>query len=292
MKSFSLTSATCTSCADQRGSEPCTLFRRDIYGGHSRISVRAGKTKVWNRSGVFPPACIALQHAAGSVCPTAMVWRGDSHTSRGSRFSVCLSGLQNLCRDSWRTRSQIPDTQSAWLLLSFCAAARANFFLRGVNPDFAAHDHGVWQCFCRILQMSPSCGAQDQSSLPLWEGGLGLRSARRTQPAAHWASWADALKMVKERHPAVADTILRALETDTESSSIQAVLRCTRTLHNAGCESPTWTELAEGHGPTLLRRKSVPVSHASDGRSKRARRSRGTITTSWCGRSWRNLTEP
>ena len=30
-KRFSPASTTCTSCADQRGSEPCTLFWRDIY---------------------------------------------------------------------------------------------------------------------------------------------------------------------------------------------------------------------------------------------------------------------
>ena len=65
----------------------------------------------------------------------------------------------------------------------------------------------------------------------MWEGGIGLRSASRTQPAAHWASWADALKMVKERHPVVADTILGALESGAETSSIQAILKCSRILH-------------------------------------------------------------
>ena len=87
----------------------------------------------------------------------------------------------------------------------------------GVNLDHAkwfaaAHDQGVWQCLCRIMQILPTCGVQELSSLSMWEGGIGLRSARRSQPAAHWASWADALKMVKERHPIVADTILGALE--------------------------------------------------------------------------------
>ena len=159
---------------------------------------------------------------------------------------------------------EVLDTKSAWLLLSFCAAARANFFLRGVNPNLAeqfaaAHDHGVWQCLCRISQISLSCGACNQSSLPLWGGGrFGLRSARRTQPAAHWASWANAPKMVKERHPAVADTNLRVLETNTESCSIQAVLRCTRNLHNAGFESLAWTELAEEHAPDLVEEEKDP----------------------------------
>ena len=44
--------------------------------------------------------------------------------------------------------------------------------------------------------------------LPLASGGLGLRSAWRLREAAHWASWADTIKMVKARHPDIADTIL------------------------------------------------------------------------------------
>ena len=65
-----------------------------------------------------------------------------------------------------------------------------------------------------------------------------LRSARRTQPAAHRANWADALKMVKERNPVVADTILGTLESGAETSSAQAILKCSQILYNAGFESP------------------------------------------------------
>ena len=56
---------------------------------------------------------------------------------------------------------EVPGTQSAWLLLSYCAAPRANFHLRVVNPHraeqfAAAHDEGVWQCLCRILKLLPT----------------------------------------------------------------------------------------------------------------------------------------
>ena len=40
-----------------------------------------------------------------------------------------------------------------------------------------------------------------QARLPLRLGGLGLRSATRTAFAAYWASWADALPMLKARLP-------------------------------------------------------------------------------------------
>ena len=44
-----------------------------------RISLHAGKTKVWNKSGTYPPDCARLQRAATDVSPEAVVWRGDVH---------------------------------------------------------------------------------------------------------------------------------------------------------------------------------------------------------------------
>ena len=92
----------------------------------------------------------------------------------------------------------------------------------------------------------------------MWEGGIGLRSARRSQPAAHWASWADALKMVKERHPIVADTILGALECGAETNSMQAILKCNQILRDAGFDSPAWGELAGGRVPEVVEEEEDP----------------------------------
>ena len=105
----------------------------------------------------------------------------------------------------------VQDLQSAWLLLLHCAAARANYFVRVLRPDvvqpFAqSDDTNVWQCLCNILEI-PEDGCSDvariSATLPLAQGGLGLRSAQRTRVAAHWASWADTLPMIAARHPAV-----------------------------------------------------------------------------------------
>ena len=46
----------------------------------------------------------------------------------------------------------VPDLQVAWLLLVFCAASRANYYLRVVHPDLARpfaeqHNAKVWRCF-------------------------------------------------------------------------------------------------------------------------------------------------
>ena len=57
---------------------------------------------------------------------------------------------------------------------------------------------------------------EDLARLPLSMGGLGLRSAVRTSPAAHWASWADSLPMIQKRHPAVARLIVAQLSGSAE----------------------------------------------------------------------------
>ena len=47
--------------------------------------------------------------------------------------------------------------------------------------------------------------------MPMRMGGLGLRSATRTSPTAYWASWADALHMISQRLPEVANDIVTQL---------------------------------------------------------------------------------
>ena len=50
----------------------------------------------------------------------------------------------------------VEDPQAAWLLLLMCASTRANFWLRGVQPEWTStfaetHDAHVWECLRRIL---------------------------------------------------------------------------------------------------------------------------------------------
>ena len=149
-------------------------------------------------------------------------------------------------------------------MASFCAAARSNFFLRAVSPQFTqefaqAHVEGVWQCLCRILSVHVDCGAQEQSSLPLWEkSGIGLQSACRTAPAAHWASWADALKMIRDRHPAVVDIILDALRRPEESMTIRTV-ECAAVLGELVSSAHLGRiYLAEGRSPGESREEEDP----------------------------------
>ena len=77
---------------------------------------------------------------------------------------------------------------------------RANYLLRmlplGVTADFArGHDDTVQGCLSTLLGQAPDLPLPEQAQrtlhLPLRFGGLGLRSAVATAPAAYWASWAD-----------------------------------------------------------------------------------------------------
>ena len=52
------------------------------------------------------------------------------------------------------------------------------------------------------------------ATLSMRMGGLGFRAAVRMAPAAYWASWADALPMLQERLPVVAQNAVNVLDGD------------------------------------------------------------------------------
>ena len=49
------------------------------------------------------------------------------------------------------------------------------------------------------------------ATVPLCIGGLAIRSAEQSYPAAHRAIWADGIEMDQQRHPSVAATVKSAL---------------------------------------------------------------------------------
>ena len=115
----------------------------------------------------------------------------------------------------------LADTQVAWLLLSFCAAPRAQYALRTLPPAdtrayAAGHDAAVFSCLDALLHADDASGlpvlAAARAQLALRHGGLELRSAERHAVAAYWASWADALPALASRDPAFAQALTRSLE--------------------------------------------------------------------------------
>ena len=198
------------------------------------------------------------------VKPDAVVWKGDSSLPRecqGIRVLGAPIGTPEYVADQLAHNSReqetlftriptVQDTQVCWLLLLMCASTRANFWLRMIRPDQTLqyaerNDAAVWGCLCAILG-SPGVPADAQvtASFPLSMGGLGLASAVRSSVAAHWSSWADCIKMVRDRHPIVADVIMRGID-HHPALCFDAVRTCEHALVDVGLEIPSWREMSE-----------------------------------------------
>ena len=181
--------------------------------------------------------------------PDAVVWEGDAEIpdqERGVRVlgAPIDSSEYVLAQLNAKSREQrllfqriptVPDLQSAWLLLLFCGATRANFWLRMVRPELTAqfaeqHDSNVWQCFATLLGL-PEGQPAVAVSMPLNKSGLGLGSAVRSQRAAHWANWADCLSMVNKRDSATARWMVESIQHDP-AACFHAVRDCQRELAN------------------------------------------------------------
>ena len=213
------------------------------------------------RSGTIPrPDGIEeLTKVAKLVKPDAVVWKGDSSLPRewqGIRVLGAPIGTPEYVADQLAHKREqetlfmriptVQDTQTCWLLLMMCASTRATLWLRMIRPDQTlqyAERHDA-RCLCAILG-SPAApiDAQVTASFPLSKGGLGLTSAVRSRFEARWSSWAD-IKMVRDRHPIVADVIMRGID-HHPALCFDAVRTCEHALVEAGLEIPSWREMSE-----------------------------------------------
>ena len=67
--------------------------------------------------------------------------------------------------------------------------------------------------------------ATRMATFPMRMGGLGFRAAVRMAPAAYWASWADALPMLQERLPVVAQNAVNVLDGDANEDGCLGEVR-------------------------------------------------------------------
>ena len=139
-----------------------------VLGEVAGIRLREGKARAWNCVGICPPRLDDLG---------PHVW---------SPSGVKVSG----------TPVDVRDVQCAWQLVFQCAISRASHVLRTVPPSWSAqyaeaHDSRVWAAACRAVGRLPDTSEErlsslrGRASLPMRLGGLGLRSAARTTPAAY-----------------------------------------------------------------------------------------------------------
>jgi len=144
-------------------------------------------------------------------------------------------------------------------MLSQSAVPRANHTIRILPPSAssayaAKHDAAIWETFCKVTGaagLSEDALAKQVATLPGRLGGLGLRSAERSAPAAYWASWVDALSVIQTKAPDVAATVLHDLESSAGTAPcLQEANAGLELLRSQGAaDLPTWAEASQGVRP-------------------------------------------
>ncbi|CAK0856979.1 unnamed protein product [Prorocentrum cordatum] len=133
-------------------------------------------------------------------------------------------------------------------------AAVAERYARAEIPA-SAHDRGLQEALHDLLDLDPAPAEAERlsrvSSLPLGLGGLGLRSAARTAECAYWASWVDALPMLRQRNPTAATELTATLAgTGATASCLQEAERARAAAARDGFATcPTWQEVWGGARP-------------------------------------------
>ena len=228
---------------------------------HAHVQLNRAKTRIWNAAGEEPANIGDLRPVGGDP-----VWVGDWALPRDQQGPKVLGtplGSEAFVRNPLVLKREahdrllhaipaVEDLQAAWLLLRYCAAPRANYLLRVLSPaataDYAAeHDAALAACIAGLLGHAghplPE-GALQTAQLAARFGGLGLRSALSDRHAAHWASWCDALPVLRDRAPEAAARMLHALQGPLADSppSAAAAQHAAVYLRAQGYTVPNWEE--------------------------------------------------
>ena len=123
----------------------------------------------------------------------------------------------------------------------------------GLTAAFAvAHDAALLDCLSDLLQRGPLPALPARvAQLPLRLGGLGLRSAVTSAPAAYWASWADSLPVFQRQLPALLE-VARLEAGVSPALCLQAAAAAVAGLSSPSWRPPTWRELLAGAEPAPL----------------------------------------
>ncbi len=245
----------------------CTV----LLWAHARIKIHHGKIQLWNRGGSERPPglqsspLLRLEH-------DAVVWKSDPEmplSQNGLRVLGAPIGHPLYIVDHELLFQRIPaveDLLAAWLLLLlFCGATRANFWLRVIQPDLSLpfaqrHNDRVWGCLASLLHVPTQLPhARTTALMPLSKGEVGFGHIVRARHAAHFPSWADRLPTVRQRHPDVGDTIITVLECDPVLC-FRAVRDCEGHLRAAEFEPRLWEDITEGARPGDSAEDEPPVA--------------------------------
>ena len=174
----------------------CSHILRQELWCHCRISLNNGKTRLWNRAGLFPQGCEVLEDAARREDPEAVVWKGNPElplSQQGIKILGVPVGRKEFVEHELESRAnthaellekipRVKDLQCAWLILLYCGVSRAIFFIRAVSPDHSLqfaqrHEEQIWRCLTTLIGVAPEAiseSARSAAKLPLSSGGLGV----------------------------------------------------------------------------------------------------------------------
>ena len=110
----------------------------------------------------------------------------------------------------------------------------------------------MWKCFCAFAQIEPEQpqDVRDTAPMPLALGGLGLRSAAQGSKPAYWASWADCVPMIRQRHSRVAERLVAELGGEPVTPLLKAASQCgVQFTGRMRFDPPSWEALARGARP-------------------------------------------
>ena len=204
------------------------------------VEANLGKTRVYNAAGGHrrpgPGRCNLPPAQRGFVALGVPIGHPDFVAAQAADRLAAQDDLL-------RKLERLPDLQSAWLLLAFCAAPRAQHRLRNIPPadilPYArGYDDAVWAVVQGLL------GEQGPGVGDAWAAArsVAFLPPERVAPAAYWAAWADALPVLRQRYPDAADRVVRELDGAPLAPCLRAAAEAARQLIAAeGCESrPDW----------------------------------------------------
>ena len=113
-----------------------------------------------------------------------------------------------------------------------------------------------------------------------------MANAVRGREAAHWAKWADCIRMGKQRHPPIAATLMRSSDHDPAPCS-REVKSCQRSLMEAGFDIPEWERLTES--PPTQQEGEIEPSQPKRGWQQRA--TQAVEDTFFWNQVWPNLSQ-
>ena len=196
----------------------CMSFPNQIARGFCKS---ISKTRVWNQAGEYPFGMVALGDDVWSPHGVKILGipvgsnefvEADRGTF-GRRKVVVGSHLGFRTSNAHGRFCCSAQVRDAIIFSALCHQARWKGTFRGTMKAW-------WQRW-RLCWFGVPEQKSEIATLQMRLGGLGLRSARRTSPAAYWASWADALHMISQRLPGVVYDVVAQLNEEPEGCLVE-----------------------------------------------------------------------